>query len=372
METVDLTIVGAGVIGLAIAARVAPKVDNLLIIEAASQIGAGISARSSEVIHAGIYYPEDWLKTRLCVQGARLLYAHCERFGIPHRRCGKLIVACTDDQTEKLNALHSQGLANGIDELTYLDKTGLAEFPELSGTAALFSPSTGIIDSHQYMLSLLGIAEDAGANLALNTRLQSATPTGNGFDICTRSGHDDYTLHTRFLINAAGLGAQQFATNITGMPDNLIPQLYLCKGCYFSCNQTMGCPHLVYPLPDQTGLGIHATLDLAGNLRFGPDSEYIDAVDYQIQQHRSENFYQSVRRYFPALKKSSLQPAYSGIRPRIQAPGEPPEDFVIQNQNEHGLTGLIQLFGIESPGLTASLAIADFVLNDLETLYGTL
>lgn len=364
MDQVELTVIGAGVIGLAIAAELAPRVKSLLILDAAAQIGSGISSRNSEVIHAGIYYPEDSLKAALCVRGKALLYAYCERHRIAYRRCGKLLVSNHPDETAQLEALEQQAQNNGVEDLCWLSTAALRAIPALRAQQALLSPSTGILDSHQFMLSLLAKAESAGAQLALRSSVSRITPDPQGFVLETREA-GDYRIHSRCVINAAGLGAQTLARGIEGLSAELIPPRYLCKGSYFSCTQRFDLPHLIYPLPTAHGLGIHATMDLQGNLRFGPDTEYIDEEDYRPSAEQETAFYTAIRRYLPGLRDGSLQPAYAGIRPKLSAPGESSGDFVIQDSAQHGLPGLIQLFGIESPGLTASLAIAEQVASRL-------
>ncbi len=361
MERVDCVVVGAGVIGLAVARALACEGREVLILEAESAIGTATSSRNSEVIHAGIYYPTDSLKARLCIAGRDMLYRFCDDHGVAYRRCGKLIVAADAAQTRDLDRLWRLAQANGVNDLQRLDQTGLSTLErEIAGVAALLSPSTGIVDSHALMLSLLGEAEVGGAVLALRSPVEGVNVLPHAMDI--QVGTDPATtLRTSTLVNAAGHGAIPLASRIHGLPAESVPRSYLAKGSYFSLAHSSTFGHLVYPLPGADGLGIHLTLDLAGRARFGPDVQWVDALDYDLDPTRVMGFYPAIRRYWPSLKDDTLLPAYAGIRPRLGAPGAPAVDFRIDGPSFHGVPGLVNLFGIESPGLTACLAIAGHV-----------
>jgi L-2-hydroxyglutarate oxidase LhgO len=361
MDKVDCVVIGAGVIGLAIARRLARAGREVIVLEQAEGIGTVTSSRNSEVIHAGIYYPSGSLMARMCVGGKRALYQYCAEHGIPHRNCGKLIVATTAKETEKLASIRAHAEANGVLDLQTLDAAAARALePALSCEAALLSPSTGIIDSHAYMLALRGDAEDAGAACAFHTPLLHAKATSDAIEL-DAGGDAPMSLACRLLVNAAGLGASAVARGIDGMPIELIPPAYLAKGNYFSCGARAPFSHLIYPVPEPGGLGVHLTLDMAGQARFGPDVEWVDTIDYAVDPARAERFYPAIRRYWPTLPDGALTPGYSGIRPKIVPPAVASQDFLIQGPRDHGVEGLINLFGIESPGLTSSLAIADHV-----------
>jgi len=361
MDRVDCVVVGAGVIGLAVARKLARAGREVIILEAAEAIGTVTSSRNSEVIHAGIYYPAGSLMARMCVAGKRALYDYCRDHGIPHRNCGKLIVATTPSETEKLQSIRAHAEANGVNDLQALSgDTARALEPALNCDAALLSPSTGIIDSHAYMLALRGDAEAAGAASAFHTPLLRAKATAGRIEL-DAGGVAPITLECNLLVNAAGLAAPAVARSIDGMPIELIPRAYLAKGNYFSCNARAPFSHLIYPIPEPGGLGVHLTLDMAGQARFGPDVEWVDAIDYAVDPARAERFYPAIRRYWPTLPDGALMPSYSGIRPKIVPPAVAVQDFLIQGPCDHGVDGLVNLFGIESPGLTSSLAIADHV-----------
>ncbi|NWL17885.1 NAD(P)/FAD-dependent oxidoreductase [Pseudomonas umsongensis] len=362
---VDCVVVGAGVVGLAVARALAMSGREVILVEAGEGIGVGISSRNSEVIHAGIYYPNGSLKAQLCVEGRQRLYAYCDERGVSYQRLGKLIVAIDDAQRVALQGLLEQGRRNGVDDLQWLEAVqarGLE--PELCCVAALWSPSTGIVDSHDLMLALQADAEAWGASLALHTPLLSARCSEQGFEL-HMGGAEPMTLSCRELINCAGLFAPEVASRIAGLPAQYVPQARLCKGSYFSFSGRAPFRHLVYPAPESAGLGVHMTLDLGGQARFGPDVEWVDRVDYRVDPSRADGFYTAIRRYWPGLPNDSLQPAYSGIRPKINGPNEPAADFRISGPSEHGVPGLVNLFGIESPGLTSCLALAAHVMNDL-------
>ena len=361
MDKVECVVIGAGVIGLAIARRLARAGREVIVLEATEGIGTVTSSRNSEVIHAGIYYSAGSLMARMCVDGKRALYDYCREHGIPHRNCGKLIVATTPKETAKLQSIRAHAEANGVADLQTLtgDAARMLE-PALNCDAALLSPSTGIIDSHAYMLALRGEAEDAGAAFAFHTPLLGAKVLAGGIRL-DAGGSAPMALECRLLVNAAGLGASAVARSIDGMPIDLIPPAYLAKGNYFSCSARAPFSHLIYPVPEPGGLGVHLTLDMAGQARFGPDVEWVDSIDYAVDPARAERFYPAIRRYWPTLPDGALMPSYSGMRPKIVPPAVAVQDFLIQGPRDHGIDGLINLFGIESPGLTSSLAIADHV-----------
>ncbi|KXF75556.1 FAD-dependent oxidoreductase [Paramesorhizobium deserti] len=366
MDRIDCVIAGAGVVGLAVAREMATRGYETLVVESENMIGTGTSSRNSEVIHAGIYYPAGSLKARFCVRGRAALYAYAEKHGVPHARCGKLIVACDEDQHGKLDMIAGHAAACGVDDLRRLSAAeARAMEPELACTAALFSSSTGIIDSHALMLALQGDAELKGGAVAFNTRLLSGKAGSEGIvlrTVDTKTGHSYEVLANRF-INAGGLRAQEIAAAIEGMPTAHIPKRYLAKGNYFSALGKTPFSHLIYPVPEDGGLGVHLTLDQQGRMRFGPDVEWVDTLDYTVDPRRAERFYAAIRSYWPALPDGSLQPAYSGIRPKLSGPGEPAADFMIQSPRDHGVAGMVNLFGIESPGLTSCLAIAGYVAD---------
>ena len=361
MDRVECVVVGAGVVGLAIARRLAQAGLEVIVLEAAEGIGTVTSSRNSEVIHAGIYYPAASLMARMCVAGKHALYDYCRDHGIPHRNCGKLIVATTPKEAEKLQSIKAHAEANGVLDMEVLSgEAARALEPALHCDAALLSPSTGIVDSHAFMLALRGDAEAAGAAFAFHAPLERAKAMADGIELDV-GGEAPVTLECRLLVNAAGLGAAAVARGIDGMPIELIPPAYLAKGNYFSCSARAPFSRLIYPVPEPGGLGVHLTLDLAGQARFGPDVEWVDTVDYAVDPARAERFYPAIRRYWPDLPDGALMPSYSGIRPKIVPPAVAKQDFMIQGPPDHGVGGLINLFGIESPGLTSSLAIADYV-----------
>ncbi|WP_371421077.1 NAD(P)/FAD-dependent oxidoreductase [Tardiphaga sp.] len=361
MDKVECVVVGAGVVGLAIARRMAEAGREVIVLEAADAIGTVTSSRNSEVIHAGIYYPAGSLMARLCVAGKQALYDYCRDRGIPHRNSGKLIVATRPEEIAKLASIKAHAEANGVADLEEISGAeARALEPALACEAALLSPSTGIVDSHSYMLSLRGEAEAAGAAFAFLAPLERGRVTAGGFELDV-GGEAPMTLACDMLINSAGLSATAIARMLDGMPLDLIPPAYLAKGCYFSCNAKAPFSRLIYPVPEPGGLGVHLTLDLAGQARFGPDVEWVDHIDYTVDPARGERFYPAIRRYWPSLPDGALMPSYSGMRPKIVPPAVAVQDFMIQGAQTHGVPGLINLFGIESPGLTSSLAIADYV-----------
>lgn len=358
MADIDCIVLGAGVVGLAVARELALSGREVLIAEAAEGIGTGTSARNSEVIHAGIYYPQGSLKARLCVEGKQMLYEYCGQRGIPHERLGKLIVAADPRQTARLADIARRARLNGVDDLYLISGAEAAVLePALVCDAALVSPSTGIVDSHGLMLALQGDAENAGAQCAFRTPFLEGRVLENGEFLLSFGGDEAMELTAGCVVNAAGLAAPGAARRLAGQPQALIPPAYYCKGSYFTLSGRSPFTRLIYPMPDSAGLGVHLTVDLGGQAKFGPDTEWVDGEDYDIDPRRGDSFYAAVRSYWPALPDGALQPGYTGIRPKIVGPGEPAADFVIAGPRTHGINGLVNLFGIESPGLTASMAI---------------
>jgi L-2-hydroxyglutarate oxidase LhgO len=363
MEKLDAVVIGAGVVGLAVARALAMAGREVVILEAEEAIGTHTSSRNSEVIHAGIYYPKDSLKARSCVAGKALLYEYCVAHGVPHRRCGKLIVATDEKQLRELEEIQKRAHANGVTDVVRMSREqALALEPELACVAALYSPSTGIIDSHALMLAYLGDAEDHGAMLALKSPLKDASVESDGF-VLEVAGAE--AIKTRILVNSAGLKAPTVARRIQGYEKQKAPPEYYAKGNYYSLARRSPFSRLVYPVPEPGGLGVHVTLDLAGQARFGPDVEWVEAINYDVDPKRAERFYAAIRRYWPGLPDGALLPGYAGIRPKTAGPGEPAADFVVQGPRAHGVPGLVNLFGIESPGLTSSLSLAGIVLQEL-------
>ena len=365
MDEVECVVAGAGVVGLAVARALALSGREVVVLEAAGAIGTETSSRNSEVIHAGIYYKKDSLMARLCVAGRQALYRYLEEHGIPHKRTGKLIVATTEEEIAKLEGIRERAAANGVDDLRVLGKAEtLALEPALRAEGALLSPSTGILDSHAYMLSLQGDAEAADAMVAFNAPLVAARATGAGFTV-SAGGDAPLELACRILVNAAGLHAVDVARAIDGLPAEKVPGAWYAKGNYFTLSGRPPFSHLIYPVPVPGGLGTHLTLDLAGQARFGPDVEWVERLDYAVAPARATLFYAAIRRYWPDLPDGALMPGYSGIRPKIVPPEVAVQDFLVQGPADHGVPGLVNLFGIESPGLTASLALADHVVERL-------
>lgn len=364
-ENVDLIVIGAGVVGLAVAREMAMAGREVIVLEAEDAIGLGTSSRNSEVIHAGIYYPKDSLKAKFCVEGRKLLYPYCESRGVDFARCGKLIVASDESQIAGMAEIQAKALANGVDDIQWLDEAAAKALePELNCVGALYSPSTGIIDSHGLMLAYQGDAESKGAMIAFKSPLVAGRVTDGGIALSIGGEHPTNLL-AKSVVNSAGLFAQVVAGAIEGLDPSTIPPRHFAKGNYFSCSERSPFSHLIYPAPEAAGLGVHLTLDLGGQAKFGPDVEWVDDINYDVDPKRCEGFYEAVRRYWPGLPDDSLQPAYSGIRPKIQAPGEPALDFMVQGPSKHGVAGLVNLYGIESPGLTGSLAIAGAVRKAL-------
>ncbi|WP_422842864.1 NAD(P)/FAD-dependent oxidoreductase [Acidovorax sp. M2(2025)] len=360
VERVDCVVVGAGVVGLAVARALALQGREVMVLEAADAIGTGTSSRNSEVIHAGLYYPTGSLKARLCVQGRERLYAYCEERGVPYRRCGKLVVATAQDQLARLHAIEAHAQANGVRDLRWVDRDeARAMEPALECVAALHSPSTGIVDSHAFMLALQGDLEHAGGLVALNSPLERAEYAQGAINLVASGG---VQLRARTVVNAAGLQAPALARRFAGLAAQHIPAAYFAKGSYFTLSGKAPFSRLIYPVPEAAGLGVHLTLDLGGQAKFGPDVQWVDAPgDLLVDPSRGEAFYAEVRKYWPGLRDGALAPGYAGMRPKISGPGEPAADFVIQGPGVHGVAGLVNLFGIESPGLTSALAIAEHV-----------
>lgn len=361
MERIDCAVIGAGVVGLAVARALARAGREVLILEGAGAIGTGISSRNSEVVHAGLYYPTGSLKARLCREGRDRLYAFCTERGVAHRRLGKLVVAADPGEIPTLERLRATAEANGVEDLSWLTAAeARAREPALRCAAALASPSTGIVDSHGLMVALLAEAQARGATLALHSPVRGGRVGAQGI-VLDVGGAEPLELACRAVVNSAGLGAPGLAHSLAGFPPAAVPRTYLCKGSYFTLGRRAPFRHLIYPAPEQAGLGIHLTVDLGGQPRFGPDVEWVEVEDYRVAPSRAASFADAVRRYWPDLPAQALQPGYAGIRPKIAGPGEPPADFLVQGPREHGVAGLANLFGIESPGLTACLALADEV-----------
>jgi L-2-hydroxyglutarate oxidase LhgO len=368
MERVQTVVIGAGVVGLAVGRALAMKGHEVIMLESQNAIGTGTSSRNSEVIHAGIYYPRGSLKATLCVQGNRRLYDYAAKKNVATRRCGKLIVASGSKQIEALAALHQKAIANQVPDLTMLTgQQAVALEPALLCDQALFSGSSGIVDSHGLMLALQGDFEDHGGMIAFMSPLHTASITSAGIELHC-AGAEPMTLLATNVINAAGLYAPQLANQMNGLAQNLVPKPYFAKGNYYSLAQQAPFSRLIYPIPEVAGLGVHLTLDLAGQARFGPDVEWLDIenadkIDYQVDPSRASSFYAEIRRYWPGLRDGALSPSYSGVRPKIVSAAQNAADFEIQTVTQHGIAGLVNLFGIESPGLTACLPLADYVAD---------
>ena len=367
----DVIIAGGGVIGLSVARAIGDVGLSVLVIEGAPRVGQGVSARSSEVVHAGLYYPPGSRKAVLCRRGADMLYRYCAERGVEARRLGKLVVATDPDQEKKLEAIARNARATGVEDLVHMSGSeARALEPDLRCRGALLSPSTGIVDSRELMLALQGDAEANGVGFAFNARIEGGALLDGGvvLHIRDRDSAEAVSLRARIFVNAAGLGAVAIARAIEGFPQAAVPPFHLARGCYFA----LACPapfrRLIYPIPVDGGLGVHLTLDLGGQARFGPDVEWVRDESYEVDPRRADAFYAEIRRYWPQLAEGSLVPAYAGIRPKITGLGEPAADFRIDGPQEHGAAGVINLFGIESPGLTASLAIGELIRDYLREM----
>src|ERR1043166_2128415 len=357
----QVLVIGAVVVGLAIARQAALTGHEVIVAEATGGIGNGVSSRNSEVIHAGMYYPTGSLRARHCVRGRRMLYAFCASHGVPHKKVGKLIVATDEKQTAKIEGIYRQGQINGVEGLEFLGgNAARAMEPALFCVAAMLSPETGIIDSHGFMLALQGDLEDRGGMIAFNTTIERLSPSPSGWQV-RFGGAEAGTTAVDAVINSAGLGAPGMARARAGYPAARVPRLVLAKGNYFGFAGRPAFSHLIYPAPVEGGLGTHVTLDMAGRMRFGPDVEWIESESYTVDPRRADSFYASIRTYFPDLPDNALVPDYCGIRPKLTGKGEPAADFVIDGPPGHGLPRLVNLFGIESPGLTSALSIAEAV-----------
>ncbi len=363
----DAVVIGAGVVGLAVARALAQRGLETFILEKNAHFGMETSARNSEVIHAGIYYPKGSLKAQLCVAGRGLLYEFCQSHGVGHKRLGKLIVASHSGQEAQLDALVKAAADNGVDDLKPLSKAQIAPLePDLSATQGLFSPSTGIIDSHQYMLALLGDAESAGASLVKDAEVTAIARDGENYVLTLKNAGETLTLRTRILVNSGGLWAQKIAGLIEGLDKRFVPPLFLAKGNYATLSVKSPFRHLVYPVPEPGGLGVHLTLDMGGAARFGPNVQWLDnndpaAIDYTVPATLPREFVSRIAEYWPAIREEMLAPGYSGVRPKTGGAKHPQQDFVIEGPAIHGQSGLVNLFAMESPGLTSSLAIAAHV-----------
>ncbi|WP_353646358.1 NAD(P)/FAD-dependent oxidoreductase [Mesorhizobium sp. WSM2239] len=367
MDEVECVVIGAGIVGLAIARSLALSGREVLVVEKERTIGAHTSSRNSEVIHAGIYYPQHSLMARLCVEGRMALYDYCDARDVPYSRCGKLIVATDAADALKLQEIAQRAARNGVDDLSLLSGgEAIALEPQLSCTAALLSPSTGIVDSHTLMLAFQADAEAAGAMIAFGCPFVGAISDGSDL-VLSLGGAEPTSIRARHLVNSAGLFAPEVARTIEGIAPDRIPTAYFARGVYFVLSGRCPFSRLVYPVPVAGGLGIHLTIDLGGQARFGPDVEWINSIDYYLDETRLPRFAEAVRRYWPGLEEARLLPGYTGIRPKIVPPGAPGQDFAVEDSEVHGIAGLINLFGIESPGLTASLALADHVRQLVET-----
>jgi len=366
IETADTIVIGAGVIGLAIARQLAQAGREVLVLETNDSFGMETSSRNSGVIHAGIYYPPGSLKARSCVRGKQLLYDYCVKRQIPFERIGKLIIAANEDQQDKLRALQINALESGVTDLEWLDQSRVCDLePDLKASTALLSPSTGIIDVHELMLAFLGDLETAGGTLVTHSRVLGGKLKNNGIELKIDNG-GGFTLLAKTVINAAGHGATEITRSISGFPDHHIPAIYPIRGHYYEHAGELPFSRLIYPIPENKGLGIHVTLDLAGQGRFGPDAEYCDGIDYRFDESRKTRFAKAIRKWYPGLDESRLQPGYVGVRPNLKGPEETFRDFMISGPEEHGVNGLINLFGIDSPGLTACMALAEQLASSIQ------
>lgn len=360
---VECVVIGAGVVGLAIGRALALSGRDVIVLEKYLKTGQETSSRNSEVIHAGIYYPRGSLKAELCLHGRELLYAYCDSHRVSHRKIGKLIVATDESQHKALEDVFAKGVANGVDDLSFVSGAELEEMePELKATKAILSPSTGIISCHELMMAYQADFESCGGVIALGCEVVAGRRIEGGFELCLA---DNEVITCRELINSAGLHAQSLSRAIDGIPPTSVPPTFYSKGCYFSLRGKAPFSRLVYPLPNEEGLGVHLTLDLAGAARFGPDTAWVEKIDYVMDCSRVEEFYNSIQRYYPKIQLQDLNPDYSGIRPKVVGPGERAADFNICGEEAHGVKGFVGLYGMESPGLTCSMAIAEAVVRRL-------
>ncbi|MFL6691346.1 MAG: NAD(P)/FAD-dependent oxidoreductase [Ramlibacter sp.] len=371
MDRVETVVIGAGVVGLAVARALAGRGREVLVLEAAEGIGTGTSSRNSEVIHAGIYYPAGSLKARLCVEGKRRLYSYCEERGVPFRGCGKLLVATDDAGAAALPVIAARAAANGVPDLQLLGRAQALELePAIHCVAAVLSPSTGIVDSHSFMLALQGDLEHAGGMVVFHARVDQLRSTAEGMLLRTTDGTE---LIAEQVVNSAGLEAPALAGRIDGLQPAHVPRAFFAKGNYFTLSGRAPCSRLVYPVPDPkaplAGLGVHLTLDMGGQAKFGPDVQWVESLDapgvWDVDPARAALFEAEIRAYWPGLPAGALQPGYVGVRPKIVGPGQPAADFMVQGPSVHGIAGLVNLFGIESPGLTSSLALGELVADEL-------
>jgi L-2-hydroxyglutarate oxidase LhgO len=366
VERVECVVIGAGAVGLAVARRLALAGREVVVLERADTFGTETSSRNSEIIHAGIYYAKGSYKARFCVAGKRALYDYLKVHGVTHKQLGKLIVATSQDELKQLDQLDAFARGNGVDDLQRLSPAEVrAMEPAVFCTGALWSPSTGIFDSHGFMLALLGEIEERGGAIAYYAPVIGGKVMNDDIDIHV-GGDVAMTLRARFVVNSAGLYAQQVAKSIAGVPPHVVPPSYYAKGSYYTLLGKPPFTRPVYPVPEHGGLGVHVSVDLAGQVRFGPDVEWVDRIEYSVNPRRADVFYAAIRHYYPDLKEGALQAGYCGIRPKLQSPTDPAKDFLIQGPAEHGVSGLVNLFGIESPGLTASFPIADRVAEQLK------
>ena len=364
----DSIVIGAGVVGLAIARSLANSGRTVLLLEENPNIGQGISSRNSEVIHAGIYYPIDSLKRELCIKGRLLLIDYCKSHNINFNLVGKLIVASNEHESKMLSSILETGIKNGVADLEMIGENCIESIePNLKAIKAILSPSTGIVDSHSLMLSLQGDFESDGGIVSFNSSATSIKKINDGFLVSVNE-HDSFGVSSRELINSAGLSAQNISQKIDHLDKSSIPKSRFCKGSYFSLACKSPFSHLIYPVPNNAGLGVHLTLDLAGRAKFGPDTEWVDSPEYSVNTKKIDQFYNAIRKYYPALQKNDLTPDYAGVRPKIVDKGESAADFMIQSHYVHKINGLIALYGIESPGLTSSLAIGDYVKDKLDEI----
>jgi len=361
----QILVIGAGVVGLAVARAAALAGHDVTVAETTGGIGNGVSSRNSEVIHGGIYYPTGSLRARHCARGRRLLYAFCAAHGVAHRKCGKLIVAANSPEFAKVETLLAQGRENGVEGLELIGgNAARALEPELSCIGALSSSESGIVDSHGLMLALWGDLADRGGMIAFATPVERMSFVAPQWRVHF-GGNEAGSADVDAVVNCAGLGAQALARRIEGYPLAAVPPLVLAKGNYFGFAGRPAFSRLIYPTPVDGGLGVHVTLDLAGRMRFGPDVEWIEEESYTVDPRRADAFYARIRTYWPALPAGSLVPDYCGIRPKLSGPGEKQADFVIAGPAAHGLPRLVNLFGIESPGLTSALSLAEEVVGYL-------